>query len=75
MISLFVLVFILLLSITSIGWGPIPGWWKYSYSDVASPRPTQPPTLSAVHRAGVQLLSWGDFPFGADRRATTTSRR
>ena len=31
MISLVVLILILLLAATSIGWGPIPGWWKWDY--------------------------------------------
>ena len=31
MISLFVLIFIILLATTSIGWGSIPGWWKWNY--------------------------------------------
>ncbi|WP_237201741.1 ABC transporter permease [Rothia nasimurium] len=33
-VSLCVLIGILLLAITSIGVGPIPGWWKYTYSEM-----------------------------------------
>lgn len=33
-ISLAILVAVLLLAITSIGVGPIPGWWKYNYTEM-----------------------------------------
>ena len=36
-ISLTALILILLLSATSIGWGPIPGWWRHNYFDVIAP--------------------------------------
>ncbi|MFT3887468.1 MAG: ABC transporter permease [Arachnia sp.] len=58
MISLVVLAIILLLAFTSIGWGPIPGWWPKNYVDpfdiVNEARPTIqffPPSL-------------GEHPFG-----------
>ena len=33
-ISLAILIAVLLLAITSIGVGPIPGWWKYNYTEM-----------------------------------------
>lgn len=33
-ISLAILVTVLLLALTSIGVGPIPGWWKYNYTEM-----------------------------------------
>ena len=33
-ISLAILVAVLLLALTSIGVGPIPGWWKYNYTEM-----------------------------------------
>ncbi|MDO4822344.1 MAG: ABC transporter permease [Rothia sp. (in: high G+C Gram-positive bacteria)] len=33
-ISLAILITVLLLAITSIGVGPIPGWWKYNYTEM-----------------------------------------
>ncbi|WP_421083888.1 ABC transporter permease [Rothia nasimurium] len=33
-ISLCILIGILLLAVTSIGVGPIPGWWKYTYTEM-----------------------------------------
>ena len=67
MVSLITLVFIVLLSLSSIGAGPIPGWWKYSSYTVVRPNPDQSPTLSLVPTflggGGVRL---GDHPFGLD---------
>jgi peptide/nickel transport system permease protein len=36
MIALGVFILIILLSITSIGWGIVPGWWKYDYSSTSA---------------------------------------
>jgi len=67
MISLFVLIFIVLLAATSIGWGPLPGWWKWDYNEVVPPNPDQRPTMSLrptwLGGAGIQI---GDHPFGLD---------
>lgn len=60
-VSLVVLVFIVVLAISSIGIGPIHGWWKYSYTDI--------PSIENGGRPTWQLfpLSFGDHPFGQDR--------
>jgi len=60
-VSMFVLALVLLLSITAIGLGPIPGWWKYDYTQT-------PPLMNGGHPT-LQLFpfSLGDHPFGQDR--------
>lgn len=67
MASLFMLTFIVLLSATSVGWGPIPGWWQWGYTSVVPPNPDQGPTMSLLPSwlggAGIQV---GDHPFGID---------
>ena len=67
MASLVLLIFIVLLATTSIGWGPIPGWWKYDSSTVVRPNPDQSPTLSLRPGwLGGEGLRIGDHPFGLD---------
>ena len=67
MVSLVVLVLIIVLATTSIGWGPIPGWWKWDYNTVVPPNPDQGPTMSLrptwLGGAGITI---GDHPFGLD---------
>ena len=69
MIALVVLILIVVLAATSIGWGPIPGWWKYSYTDLVPSVPDgqDGPTLSLrptwLGGAGIRL---GEHPFGLD---------
>lgn len=67
MISLVVLIGIIVMAATSVGWGPIPGWWKWGYAEnvpiVASDRPTLSLRPSWLGGAGVRF---GDHPFGAD---------
>ena len=63
MISLFVLLAIVLLVTTSVGWGPIPGWWRYDHIEmlpVYNLEPLGAPTM------GWQDGSWvfGPHPFG-----------
>jgi ABC-type dipeptide/oligopeptide/nickel transport system permease subunit len=68
MLSLTILAFIIVLSATSVGWGPIPGWWKWEYNELV-PRVEGDggPTLSFrptwLGGAGIML---GDHPFGVD---------
>lgn len=65
MISLVVLILVLLLAATSIGWGPLPGWWKWNaYTTVGSPSGERA-TLSILHIGGPQWFHLGDYPFGA----------
>jgi ABC-type dipeptide/oligopeptide/nickel transport system permease subunit len=67
MISLLLLTFIVGLAVTSIGWGPIEGWWQWDYDSVVPPTPDQRPTMSLrptwLGGAGIQF---GDHPFGLD---------
>ncbi|MDR2378216.1 MAG: ABC transporter permease [Bifidobacteriaceae bacterium] len=49
---------------TSIGWGPIPGWWKHNYwSTYPIAVPGGRPTLSISLSGGLHL---GEHPFGQD---------
>jgi ABC-type dipeptide/oligopeptide/nickel transport system permease subunit len=61
MVSLVALLIVVVLAVTSIGAGPIPGWWKYTY--------TQTPTLENGGHPTLQLwpFSMGEHPFGQDR--------
>ena len=58
MVSLIVLVFVVLIAFTSIGWGPIPGWWGKDY---VTPFP-----IVNEARPTIQFLppSLGEHPFG-----------
>jgi ABC-type dipeptide/oligopeptide/nickel transport system permease subunit len=60
-VSIVVLALVVILSVSAIGLGPIPGWWKYSY--------TQTPPLMDGGRPTLQLwpFSLGEHPFGQDR--------
>ena len=61
LVGLVAIAAILLLSFTSVGWGPIPGWWKYNHEQVTPLVNDGTPTLS------LWPLSGGDHPFGQDR--------
>jgi ABC-type dipeptide/oligopeptide/nickel transport system permease subunit len=62
MVSAVVLIAVILLVTTSIGWGPIPGWWKWSYRDISP----------IVNAGGAPTLGFsggltiGEHPFGQD---------
>jgi len=61
------LILIVLLAFTSIGYGPIPGWWKWdpnSPNDVINPGGR--PTLGLPGWLGGDGLAFGDAPFGQD---------
>jgi peptide/nickel transport system permease protein len=64
-VSMIVLGFILILVATSIGWGPIPGWWMWGYTEIPPVQNGGKPTLSVIPEFlggdGIQL---GDHPFG-----------
>jgi ABC-type dipeptide/oligopeptide/nickel transport system permease subunit len=62
MVSTFFLVAVVLLAATSIGWGPLPGWWRWAPNQLD-------PTITA---GGSPTLSFsggitiGEHPFGQD---------
>ncbi|MGQ7294875.1 ABC transporter permease [Quadrisphaera sp. KR29] len=61
-----VLLFVVVLAFTSIGFAGIPGWWGYSYTQ---PNPIVGggrPTLDLVPWLDGDGLAWGDHPFGQD---------
>lgn len=58
MISMVSLLIIILLAFTSIGFGPIPGWWGKDYASGAPVINGGSPTLGWLH--------WGEHPFGQD---------
>lgn len=60
MISLAVLVFVVLLAFTSIGIGPIPGWWDKDFTRAADIVNGGRPTLQLVP------FALGEHPFGQD---------
>jgi len=68
LVSLIVLAIVILMAATSIGWGPIPHWWKWSYAVTLVATPNHEPTLVVPWLSGQGFaFSIGDFPFGADQ--------
>jgi len=65
MIALVVLLGVVVLATTSIGWGPIPGWWKGGGYGGTNPveLPGGRPTLQLWGEGGFQV---GNYPFGQD---------
>lgn len=62
--ALIVFAGIVILATTSIGWGPIPGWWKWNHTQTASVEiPGGKPTLSLWGENGFRI---GNYPFGQD---------
>jgi ABC-type dipeptide/oligopeptide/nickel transport system permease subunit len=69
MISIVVLGFIVLLAVTSIGAGPIPGWYQWEYTDLIPPVQEEGPTMSIRPEfLGGSGVAWGDHPFGVDNQ-------
>lgn len=67
MVSTIVLIVITVFAFTSIGFGPIPGWWDKSYLSAGSVVNGGRPTLSLVPQfLGGEGLAWGEHPFGQD---------
>lgn len=60
------LLFITLLAFTSIGVGPIPGWWDKSYTSTGSLVDGGRPTLDLIPWLDGDGLGWGPYPFGQD---------
>lgn len=67
LISLIALLGVLLLASTSIGWGPIPHWWKWSFASTLVAQPNQEPTLAIPGLLGNGGFAVGQFPFGSDQ--------
>ncbi|MDR0365985.1 MAG: ABC transporter permease [Bifidobacteriaceae bacterium] len=64
-LSAIVLVGLALLAVTSIGWGPIPGWWHKSYSALYPlANPDGGPTFSVD--SAFPFIHPGAHPFGQD---------
>lgn len=62
MVASAVLTAIVVLAVSSIGWGFIPGWWQYSPNELSSiTNPGGAPTMS--FSGG---LTFGEHPFGQD---------
>lgn len=59
-VSMIVLLLILVLAVSSIGLGPIPGWWKYSFTDTPALVNGGAPTWHLP-------FQFGEHPFGQDR--------
>lgn len=60
-VAIIVYVLLIVLSISAIGLGPIPGWWKYDYKSLNSLVNEGAPSLKLFP------FSLGDHPFGQDR--------
>lgn len=67
MIGLVMLLGIVLLAITSIGAGPIPGWYPHQYNELIPKQAQEGPTMSVVPSfLGGSGVKFGDHPFGVD---------
>jgi peptide/nickel transport system permease protein len=68
MVGLGALILVVLVSLTSVGVGPIPGWWKFDGSpDPANiTNPGGRPTLSLPTWLGGSGFAIGDHPLGQD---------
>jgi ABC-type dipeptide/oligopeptide/nickel transport system permease subunit len=70
MVAISVLLLIVVLAVTSIGWGPLPGWWKYDYTDLVPNQAADGPTLSVRPTwLGGDGIHLGEHPFGLDNQA------
>ena len=65
MVSVVVLILIILLAATSIGWGPIPAWWKWDYVTPVGDPAGEHATLAIFGIGAPHFFHMGDFPFGA----------
>lgn len=62
-----ILVLISLFSFSAMGFGPVPGWWKYQDALRTSPLVNGgEPTLTLPTWLGGPGFAWGDHPFGQD---------
>ncbi|MES2094123.1 MAG: ABC transporter permease [Actinomycetota bacterium] len=66
--ALLLVIAIIVFAISAIGLGPIPGWWKYTYTDLNNQVDGGNPTLSIVPEwLGGKGISAGEHPWGQDR--------
>jgi len=67
MVSAVILVFITIFAFSSIGWGPLPGWWHQSFYEAGLVVNGGKPTMSLVPTwLGGEGIRWGEHPFGQD---------
>jgi glutathione transport system permease protein len=66
MVAIVVVVFIVVLAATSIGWGPIPGWWIWDYTTPLPVVNGGAPTMTLPTWLGGPGFSLGAHPFGQD---------
>lgn len=65
--GMIMLLMVIILAFTSIGFGPIPGWWDKTYLGTAAVVEGGRPTLSAVPEfLGGDGIRLGEHPFGQD---------
>jgi peptide/nickel transport system permease protein len=66
--SMILIVLIIAFSISAIGVGPIPGWWKHGYKGLNDQLNGGNPTLSVLPEwLGGNGVTLGEHPFGQDR--------
>ncbi|GGC91469.1 ABC transporter permease [Tersicoccus solisilvae] len=58
--SIVVFLLVVIISVTSQGLGPIPGWWKWTYEQT-------PPLVNGGAPTWVLPFGFGEHPFGQDR--------
>jgi peptide/nickel transport system permease protein len=64
-VAIIVYVIVIVFSISAIGLGPIPGWWKYNYTSLNPLLKGGSPTLSLLPKfVGGQGIHLGEHPFG-----------
>ncbi|PJI94640.1 ABC transporter permease [Luteimicrobium subarcticum] len=66
MAGLVALIAVIVLAITSVGLGPIPGWWKWDGSPGDVERPGGAPTMTMPSWLGGAGFHIGDHPLGQD---------
>lgn len=64
--GLVTLIFVTLLSLSSVGFGPIPGWWQFSGRETGSVIDGGRPSLSMPTWLGGDGFTIGQHPFGQD---------
>ncbi|WP_375383852.1 ABC transporter permease [uncultured Microbacterium sp.] len=65
LVSMILFVLIIAFAASAVGFFGLPGWWKYSYTELLPPQNGGAPTLSIIPEwLGGAGLAWGDHPFG-----------